>query len=50
MLHILFNLRIVDFSSDETFRVEYRVLRVGGECVFSGVTDSVSDEEGGMLA
>lgn len=48
MLHVLLNLRVVDFSSDQPLRVEHGILGVGGEGVFRGVSDSanaVSDKK-----
>jgi len=42
VLHITLNLRIFHLATDQTLRVEYCILRVRMECIFSGVTDTIN--------
>ena len=44
MLHVALDLRIIELATNETLRVEHRVLRVGVEGVLRAVTDTVMAE------
>ena len=48
VLHVLLNFRVVELATDETLRVEDRVLRVGVECVLRGITDTERRSEGSI--
>ena len=40
VLHVLLEFGLVELATDQALCVEYGVLRVGGECVLGGVTNT----------
>ena len=40
VLHVLLEFGLVELAADQALCVEYGVLRIGGECVLGGVTNT----------